>query len=197
MSTAEEDISALLDEMEMENYVPFLQDDTVFQELSKLDLPDPHQIPLNESNNFDHGLVQTNDSMEFHDALDYFHNGSSTSSDLPFFTDPPSDPPVDHSNTYQHQLSDEVLLELLNATDYGNLPLSNTYPPPPLSPTLENGCGFTTNQTDLSACVSHDHTYATPMGGSTMLTTLSGACLSDTGKGSDSDEGSTSDTGNY
>ena len=194
MSAAEQDISAVLDDVEMENLVSLLQDDTVFDDLKQLDL-----TALDIAQN---GHVYVNDGsndIEFHDALEYFSDTASFHTGNPYsgttltpFRDYQLNSVAGiHSNT---KLTDEILNELFLTNHNTSEFIGN-----PVTCTMETLTTIPSPQPDLAArqaLVRHDHTYSCatlskdPVHSSSMLT-----CLENGGKNSDNEEESGSDTG--
>ena len=218
MSSVEVDqeITGTLDDMEMEHLVSLLQDDTVFHELNKLDLPliesfNPDQKGLAHIDGrplLDHSTGA--DCFDFQDALDFFSDGStnagncliSGSQSNASCNSTSSDPSSSyvylstHSNVPSTQASNDVLSDLF-CPDYNtSSALAIIDLPQPVGPLLT---AETHDLTTRQATVQHDHTYATkdPVNSSSMLTALSSVnfCDRSNGKNSDTEEGSASDTG--
>ena len=190
MSAAEEDISAALDDVEMENLVSLLQDDTVFDDLKQLDL-----TTLDTAQN-GHVYVNDGSNIEFHDALEYFSDTAS------FHTDTTLTPFCDYQlnsiagNRSDIKLTDEILNELFFTNHNTSEFIDN-----PVTCTMETLTTIPSPELDLAArqaLVRHDHTYGCatlskdPVHSSSMLT-----CLENGGKNSDNEEESGSDTGYY
>ncbi len=218
MSSSEEGISAALDDMEIENLVSLLQeDDTVFHELNKLDLP------VMESQ---YGYVPGSDDVDmvdFHDALDFFSNDYGGSTQLAnnsneintsnlmtemantVVYDSMFNPTLDYTSTNymdpiygdrSHPQLSENILSQLYCTDYNNTAIL-TGPGETIEP-FATSHTFETNLVVNQANVNHDHSYArkesidhSPIILSNLSDTVSLEINS--GKNSDTDEGS--DTG--
>ena len=201
-SQSEIDISANLDDMEIENLVSFLAtDDNVFDDLNKLHLPNPPMLDLafisNQSG--DLNIEDLDELLTFHDALEYQPDTQIQD----YYSN------LDQQNWIVNHTSMEVVPSLINPqtmphNDAG-LPLFNDLTMPIFLEPLQS---LPTSKSDttasLQAGVAHDHTYATkdiPTDHkleSTMLTHVCSDSLSCdlSGRGSDdNEEGNSSDGG--
>ena len=218
MSASEEGISAALDDMEIENLVSLLKDDdAVFHELNKLDLPVMgSQYGYVPPTNCPTQTCDEVDLLDFHDALDFFslqeNNTKLDNDDLmttsSSFYSSSFDPTIDYSSTNclnptygNQQLPQDVLGQLFLA-DYNGSDMTSVMTIPEIVGPLSTHNSFEPDLAAKQANVCHDHTYAArtgPIDHSSMLTSLSDtvSCDINSGKNSDTDEGSASDTGEY
>ena len=220
MSASEEDIAAALDDIGIDNLVSLLQNDTVFHDLNKLDLP-----PLMEqSSRTTHPLPEKqdvescdDDFLEFHDAIDFFpaDSGLLSNGTVPQCSSL-AVPAIGYSNGFSNPSTESltadpddpvlnsILTELLNTTDLGNITAPNgLYLPQEVGPLSMISPSANTDLATRQSCVKHDHTYASNGTGhnNSMLTTLSREhsdtvlCESGSTKNSDCEEGTNSDIG--
>ena len=201
-SQSEIDISANLDDMEIENLVSFLAtDDNVFDDLNKLHLPNPPMLDLafDSSQPGDLSIEDLDELLTFHDALEYQPDMQTQD----YYSN------LDQQNWIINHTSMEVMPplnhpQIMPHNDAG-LPLFNDLTMPIFLEPLQSLPTYKPDTTaSLQAGVAHDHTYAAKSIPSvhklesTMLTRVCSDSLSCdlNGRGSDdNEEGNSSDGG--